>query len=208
MFGDDRGIQRKSIANVPFWDDRSQRDTAWPQTAVIFAIVTGHLAMRPRQSTPKPSVVGQRRALAWRSPICRRQAALVGVTGGQMLAASLLGCAPESQGLESLLVVPGYYDTLDCRELNDRVQNLRGRVTQLAQLRERSSGGAGGTVANLLAYDTDYAKASASLRNATEAATRKGCDLTPQTQAKPAAAPGPKPSATPKVGRQTPAQVQ
>lgn len=80
---------------------------------------------------------------------------------------------------ESLLVVPGYYDTLNCRDLTERVQKSTRRVNELEKLRERSGGGAGGSVVNVLAYNTDFAKARAEQRNATEAATRKGCDLSP-----------------------------
>jgi hypothetical protein len=114
-----------------------------------------------------------------------------------VLAASLLvRCAPEAPTTESLLVVPGYYDTLDCRELTERVQKSTRRATELEKLRERSAGGAGGSVVNVLAYDTDFAKARAEQRNATEAATRKGCDL--NAPAKPlgpgsGAQPAPKP---------------
>jgi outer membrane protein TolC len=110
------------------------------------------------------------------------------------LCAAVTACAPESQTVESLLVVPGYYETLDCRELIMHVQNSTARVRELSKLIERSAGSGSGPMVNVLAYDTDYAKAQATLRNATEAATHKGCDLTPKTDAKAPAAPELKPA--------------
>jgi outer membrane protein TolC len=108
--------------------------------------------------------------------------------------AAVTACAPEAPTVESLLVVPGYYETLDCRELIIQVHNSTARVRELSKLRERSAGSGSGSMVNVLAYDTDYAKAQATLRNATEAATRKGCDLTPKTDAKAPATPELKPA--------------
>ena len=99
--------------------------------------------------------------------------------------------------VENLLIVPGYEDTLDCRDLLERLQMFTVRAKELERLKERSATGPGGTVASALAYDTDFAKARAVVRNATQAATRKGCDLAPHTDPKPphdpGGPPGPKP---------------
>ena len=105
------------------------------------------------------------------------------------LAVALLGvvegCASDSSWLESVMVVPGYYDTLECRDLVAQVAAQSGRVKELTDLIEKSGHGIGGSVANGMAYQTDLAKARAAHDAAEQAAKRKGCDLT----AKPAPAP-------------------
>jgi hypothetical protein len=151
MQGEDRqAIASSQRRRVMLQDRRS----SWPPTPA--ATIDGELSGRP---------------VRWMRP---GQARL----GSLTLAVTLAACAPGSPTAESLLVVPGYYDTLDCRELTEDVHKSSIRVQELSKLRERSATGAGGTMINVLAYDTEYAKARATLRNATDSATRKGCDLT------------------------------
>jgi hypothetical protein len=102
----------------------------------------------------------------------------VGRIGGLTLlaAASLLaGCAADSPVLDQIMVVPGYYDTLDCPELVEKLGSLTARVREL--FLEKSGQDSGGAIVNAIAYDTEYAKARAAREQAEEAAVWKRCDL-------------------------------
>src|SRR5260370_22843206 len=93
-------------------------------------------------------------------------------------AASLVaGCAAESPMLEQLMVVPGYYDTLSCREAVAKLRSSTERVRELILLMEKSGGDATGAIVNAVAYDTEYANARSTQKHAEEAAVRKRCDL-------------------------------
>jgi hypothetical protein len=111
---------------------------------------------------------------------------------GMLLAAAsvLAACAADSPLLEQVMVVPGYYDTLGCPELVARLRSSTARVRELILLMEKSGQDAAGGVVNVLAYDTEYAKARSVQKHAEEAAVRKRCDLDTQA-AEPAKPPGP-----------------
>jgi hypothetical protein len=108
------------------------------------------------------------------------------LTGG-LVALTVAACAADSSVVDELMVVPSYYDTLECPELVGQFNGASQRVKDLTALRDRADKGGGGAVANALAYNTEYAKAQATKKYAEAAANRKGCDLTK----KPAAAPNP-----------------
>jgi hypothetical protein len=110
-------------------------------------------------------------------------ARLMGGLGALMVAA----CAADSSVVEDLMVVPSYFDTLQCSELAGQFNAASQRVKELTALREKAGKDPGGAVANVLAYNTEYAKAQATVKYSEAAANRKGCDLTK----KPAAAPSP-----------------
>ena len=76
------------------------------------------------------------------------------------------------------MVVPGYYDTLDCPELVEKLRSSTARVRELILLMEKSGEDSGGAIVNAVAYNTEYAKARAAQKQAEEAAVRKRCDLT------------------------------
>ena len=100
--------------------------------------------------------------------------------------ASLLsGCAADSAMLEQLMVVPGYYDTLGCPELIAKLRTSTERVRELILLMEKSGQDSSGAIVNAVAYNTEYAKARSTQKNAEEAAVRKRCDLNAEP-AKPA----------------------
>ena len=92
-------------------------------------------------------------------------------------ASSLAGCAADSTVLEQLMVVPGYYDTLDCPALVAKLRSSTERVRELILLMEKSGEDSAGTLVNAVAYNTEYAKARSIQKNAEEAAVRKRCDL-------------------------------
>ena len=106
---------------------------------------------------------------------------------GGLVALMVAACAADSSVVEELMVVPSYYDTLQCSELAGQFQGASQRVKELTALREKAGNEPGGVVANALAYNTEYAKAQATKKYAEAAANRKGCDLAK----KPAAGPSP-----------------
>jgi hypothetical protein len=108
---------------------------------------------------------------------------------GGFVALTAAACAADSSVVEELMVVPSYFDTLECSELAGQIQGASQRVKELTALREKAGNEAGGAVASALAYNTEYAKMQAVKKYAEAAANRKGCDLTK----KPAAAPPPHP---------------
>jgi hypothetical protein len=111
-----------------------------------------------------------------------------GTTSKVALAASLLaGCAADSSLLEQAMVVPGYYDTLGCPELVAKLRVSTERVRELILLMEKSGEDSAGAIVNVLAYNTEYAKARSAQKHAEEAAVRKRCDLNAVSAGKPAA---------------------
>jgi hypothetical protein len=106
---------------------------------------------------------------------------------GGLVALTVAGCAADSSVVENLMVVPSYFDTLECPDLNGQFQAASQRVNELTALREKAGKEPGGVVANALAYNTEYAKAEATKKYSEAAAIRKGCDLTkkPAVGAKP-----------------------
>jgi hypothetical protein len=108
---------------------------------------------------------------------------------GALLSAAVAGCASDSSWLESAMIVPGYYDTLECRDLTAQVAWQAARIKEVTDLVEKSGHGVAGSVANVMAYQTDLAKAHAAHDAAERAAKRKGCDQTDKPAAA-ATAPG------------------
>jgi hypothetical protein len=106
---------------------------------------------------------------------------------GGLVALAVCGCAADSTVVADLMVVPSYYDTLECSELTAQFRAASQRVNELTALREKAGKDPGGMVANALAYNTEYAKAEASKKYSEAAANRKGCDLasSPPISAKP-----------------------
>jgi hypothetical protein len=105
------------------------------------------------------------------------QGGRIGILGLAAAAGLLAGCAADSSMLEQLIVVPGYYDTLDCPELVAKLRSSTERVRELILLMEKSGQDSAGALVNAVAYNTEYAKARSIQKNAEEAAVRKRCDL-------------------------------
>lgn len=119
---------------------------------------------------------------------------------GVLLCTAVVGCASEGSWLETVMVVPGYYDTLECRDIVNQVKGQAGRIKELSELIEKSGHGVAGSVVNVMAYQTDLAKAHATYDAAERASKRKGCDESDKPGS-PAAAPANPPSAGAKPPR-------
>jgi hypothetical protein len=106
---------------------------------------------------------------------------------GGLVALAVCGCAADSTVVENLMVVPSYYDTLECPDLTAQFRAASQRLKELTALREKAGQDPGGVVANALAYNTEYARAEAMKKYSEAAASRKGCDLAkkPPVSAKP-----------------------
>jgi hypothetical protein len=124
---------------------------------------------------------------------------------GGLVALAVVGCAADSTMVEGLMVMPSYFDTLQCSELAGQFHAASQRIYQLTMLRDKAANEPGGAVANALAYNTEYAKAEATKKYSEAAANRKGCDLGKKPAV--AAKPNPEVSTGPRPGgeRQQPA---
>jgi hypothetical protein len=100
---------------------------------------------------------------------------------GGFVALAVAACAADSTMVEGLMVMPSYYDTLQCTELVGQFLASSQRVYELTMLREKAANDPGGVVATVLAYNSEYAKAEATKKNAEAAANRKGCELPKKT---------------------------
>jgi hypothetical protein len=75
---------------------------------------------------------------------------------GGLVALAIAACAGDSAVVDNLLIMPGRFDTLQCKELVGESQSASQRIYELTMLREKT-----GAVASALAYDSEYAKAKA-----------------------------------------------
>ena len=117
---------------------------------------------------------------------------------GGLVALAVVGCAADSTMVEGLMVMPSYFDTLQCSELAGRFHAASQRIYELTMLRDKAANEPGGAVANALAYNTEYAKAEATKKYSEAAANRKGCDLGKKPAV--AAKPSPEGSTGPRPG--------
>jgi hypothetical protein len=86
---------------------------------------------------------------------------------------AVAGCAADSPILENVLVDPGYYETMPCRELVSAYRSSESRLKELTDLMEKS----GNAAINAMAYNTDYAKARTTYKYTEIAVRKKNCDL-------------------------------
>ena len=104
-----------------------------------------------------------------------------------VLTSALAGCAADSGIIDSLLIVPGAFESMECPELIARYASESAQVTKLTMLMEKSANDPAGPIVNSVVYNTDYAKARAAQSAAERAARVKNCDLT-KPDANPASA--------------------
>ena len=109
---------------------------------------------------------------------------------GGLVALAVAACAADSAMVEGLMVMPSYYDTLQCSELVGQFVASSQRVYELTMLREKAANEAGGVVVSALAYNSEYVKAEATKKYAEAAANRKGCELPKKNGCRCPATPG------------------
>ena len=102
---------------------------------------------------------------------------------GGLVALAVVGCAADSTMVEGLMVMPSYFDTLQCSELASQFHAASQRIYELTMLRDKAANEPGGAVAKALAYNTEYAKVEATKKYSEAAANRKGCDLSKKAPA-------------------------
>jgi hypothetical protein len=119
--------------------------------------------------------MGWRDTTAW--PV--RPARLRGVLA-VLSTCALAGCAADSPILENVLVDPGWYETMPCRELVGAYRSAESRMKDLTALMEKS----GNAAVNAVAYNTDYAKARTTYKYTEIAVRKKNCDLTVKVEVK------------------------
>ena len=72
-----------------------------------------------------------------------------------VLTGAAAGC---STSLDTYLVDPARYSAYHCKQLADRLKELQTRETDLRNLMDKASEGAGGTVIVGMSYRADYEK--------------------------------------------------
>lgn len=96
--------------------------------------------------------------------------------GAALLVLSVAACASVSEdSASSLLVTPGKYEFYSCQDITSRIQGARNRLNELEQLMARSSQGAGGSLVNAIAYQSDYTQVRGELSVLMKAAEEKRC---------------------------------
>jgi len=93
-------------------------------------------------------------------------------------AACVGGCTPTTgQNLVTFFADPGQYEFSSCQFLAGQRKNLEKRQQDLKLLMDRAEKSPGGSVVNLLAYQSDYTTAIEQLKLVELAARQKNCDL-------------------------------
>ena len=93
-----------------------------------------------------------------------------------LVAAALAGCS-FSDGLGPYLVDPGHYSAYHCKQLVDRLKELKTHESELSNLIEKASEGGGGTVIGGMSYRADYEKALGEEKALRRTAADKKCAL-------------------------------
>ena len=85
------------------------------------------------------------------------------------------GCAGDQ--VASVMAQPGKYEFYPCPQLIEEWKRVSARERELKALMDKAGQGAGGTVVNAIAYQSDYLTARGELRMLESEAQRKKCDL-------------------------------
>jgi hypothetical protein len=91
-----------------------------------------------------------------------------------VLAGAVAGC---STSVDTYLVDPGHYSAYHCKQLVDRLKELKTRESELSNLIDKASEGGGGTVIGGMSYRADYEKALGEEKALRRTAADKKCAL-------------------------------
>ena len=93
-----------------------------------------------------------------------------------MVSAALSGCGSiAAETGTSAWVAPGRYDVYTCADIDRTVQAAQKRKAELEQLMGRASEGAGGAIANTIAYRGEYLQTRDELVELNRASANKQC---------------------------------
>jgi hypothetical protein len=92
-----------------------------------------------------------------------------------LVAWTLAGCAAGGDGVSSMLVTPGAYNTYDCVQLENAVRGHRQKIVEMEQLMARAAKGPGGDFVNAVTYRSEYEFSRGQYKELMRAAADKNC---------------------------------
>jgi hypothetical protein len=110
------------------------------------------------------------------SGVSMRTAPLVALFDGLLVGEVLLACSPAATGPITVFVDPGKYEFYNCEQLAGQRTYWTNRELELKLLMDKAEQGTGGTVVNVIAYQTDYVTAREELKVVDTTARAKNCD--------------------------------
>jgi hypothetical protein len=100
------------------------------------------------------------------------------VVDGLLVGEILSACSPTAMGPVTVFVDPGKYQYYNCEQLAGQRTHWTNRELELKLLMDKAEQGTGGTVVNVIAYQTDYVTAREELKVIDTTARAKNCDAT------------------------------
>jgi hypothetical protein len=97
---------------------------------------------------------------------------------GLLVGEALSACSPAVMGPVTVFVDPGKYQFYSCEQLAGQRTYWTNRELELKLLMDKTEQGTGGTVVNVIAYQTDYVMAREELKVIDATARAKNCDAT------------------------------
>ena len=98
------------------------------------------------------------------------------VVDGLLVGEVLSACSPTAMGPVTVFVDPGKYQYYNCEQLAGQRTHWTNRELELKLLMDKAEQGTGGTVVNVIAYQTDYVTAREELKVVDTTARAKNCD--------------------------------
>ena len=111
--------------------------------------------------------------------VAMRTAPLIALfVDGLLVGETLSACSPAVMGPVTVFVDPGKYQFYSCEQLASQRTHWTNRELELKLLMDKAEQGTGGTVVNVIAYQTDYVMAREELKVIDATARAKNCDTT------------------------------
>jgi hypothetical protein len=114
------------------------------------------------------------------SGVYMRTAPLVAlfVVNALLVGGLLSACSPSAVGPVTVFADPAKYQFYNCEQLAGQRTYWTNRELELKLLMDKAEQGAGGTVVNVVAYQTDYVTAREELKVIDATTRAKNCDAT------------------------------
>jgi hypothetical protein len=100
----------------------------------------------------------------------------------RVAAAAVLAACSMSNGPGTLMVDPGRYSVLHCKDLISQWNSLNSREQELRKLQDKASEGTGGAMIGAISYRADYEAVLSDKKLVQRAANDQNCALTPTYQ--------------------------